>query len=74
MVTGYNWPDGGHNMVTTQFELDGFAGPARWESMRGIVAFALHLRNHPAAGLQTLVGGNITLLEFVREDAAGAAT
>ncbi len=41
-----------HNMVTTQFEIDGRGITVRSRSIFGTIG----------AGLQTLVGGNITLL------------
>jgi uncharacterized protein YbjQ (UPF0145 family) len=57
-----------HNMVTTQFELDGFRvtrtlGVVRSRSIFGTIG----------AGLQTLVGGNITLLTNLCEKTRGEA-
>ena len=64
MATGY--PGGGrmvaHNMVTTQFELDGFRVTRTLGVVRGIVVRSRSIFGTIGAGLQTLVGGNITLL------------
>jgi uncharacterized protein YbjQ (UPF0145 family) len=49
-----------HNMVTTQFELDGFRVTRTLGVVRGIVVRSIF--GTIGAGLQTLVGGNITLL------------
>ena len=51
-----------HNMVTTQFELDGFRGTRTLGGGRGIVVRSRSIFGTIGAGLQTLVGGNITLL------------
>jgi len=63
MVTAYS---GGkmvaHNMVTTQFELDGFRVTRTLGVVRGIVVRSRSIFGTIGAGLQTLVGGNITLL------------
>ena len=63
MATGYS---GGrmvaHNMVTTQFELDGFRVTRTLGVVRGIVVRSRSIFGTIGAGLQTLVGGNITLL------------
>ena len=48
-----------HNMVTTQFELDGFKVTRTLGVVRGIV---VRSRSTIGAGLQTILGGNITLL------------
>jgi uncharacterized protein YbjQ (UPF0145 family) len=62
-----------HNMVTTQFELDGFRVTRTLEVVRGIVVRSRSIFGTIGAGLQTLVGGNITLLtnlcEKTRQDA-----
>src|SRR6201992_4452835 len=50
------------NMVTTQFELDGFRVTRTLGVVRGIVVRSRSIFGTIGAGLQTLVGGNITLL------------
>src|ERR1700721_1962228 len=61
------------NMVTTQFELDGFRVTKTLGVVRGIVVRSRSIFGTIGAGLQTLVGGNITLLtnlcEKTRQDA-----
>jgi uncharacterized protein YbjQ (UPF0145 family) len=60
-----------HNMVTTQFELDGFRVTRTLGVVRGIVVRSIF--GTIGAGLQTILGGNITLLtnlcEKTRSDA-----
>jgi len=51
-----------HNMVTTQFELDGYKVSRTSGVVRGIVVRSRSIFGTIGAGLQTLVGGNITLL------------
>lgn len=51
-----------HTMVTTQFELDGFRVTRTLGVVRGIVVRSRSIFGTIGAGLQTLVGGNITLL------------
>ena len=51
-----------HNMVTTQFELEGFRVTRTLGVVRGIVVRSRSIFGTIGAGLQTLVGGNITLL------------
>jgi uncharacterized protein YbjQ (UPF0145 family) len=51
-----------HNMVTTQFELDGFRVVRTLGVVRGIVVRSRSIFGTIGAGLQTLLGGNITLL------------
>ena len=51
-----------HNMVTTQFELDGYRVSRTLGVVRGIVVRSRSIFGTIGAGLQTLVGGNITLL------------
>ena len=62
-----------HNMVTTQFELDGFRVVRTLGVVRGIVVRSRSIFGTIGAGLQTLIGGNITLLtnlcEKTRSDA-----
>jgi len=50
-----------HNMVTTQFEIDGFRVTRTLGVVRGIVVRSRSIFGTIGAGLQTLVGGNITL-------------
>lgn len=62
-----------HNMVTTQFELDGFKVVRTLGVVRGIVVRSRSVIGTIGASLQTLIGGNITLLtnlcERTREEA-----
>src|SRR5690242_6603293 len=51
-----------HNMVTTQFELDGYRVVRTLGIVRGIVVRSRSIFGTIGASLQTLVGGNITLL------------
>jgi uncharacterized protein YbjQ (UPF0145 family) len=62
MATGYAGRMVAHNMVTTQFELDGFHVTRTLGVVRGIVVRSRSIFGTIGAGLQTLVGGNITLL------------
>ena len=50
-----------HNMVTTQFELDGYREVRTLGVVRGITVRSRSIFGTIGAGLQTLVGGNITL-------------
>lgn len=62
-----------HNMVTTAFELDGYRVLRNLGIVRGITVRSRSVVGSFAAGLQTLVGGNITiyteLCEKSREEA-----
>ena len=62
-----------HPMVTTQFELDGYRIVRTLGVVRGIVVRSRSIFGTIGASLQTLVGGNITLLtqlcEKTRADA-----
>ena len=62
-----------HNMTTTAFELDGYKVTRGLGIVRGIVVRSRSVIGTFAAGLQTLVGGNITLFtelcEKTREEA-----
>jgi|SRR5258707_7543744 uncharacterized protein YbjQ (UPF0145 family) len=62
-----------HNMTTTQFELEGYKVVRTLGLVRGIIVRSRSIFGSIGAGLQTLVGGNITLLtelcEKTREDA-----
>ncbi len=74
MASGYNVGRiVAHNMVTTQFELDGFRVTRTLGVVRGIVVRSRSIFGTIGAGLQSLVGGNITLLtnlcEKTRQDA-----
>ena len=51
-----------HRMVTTAFELEGYRMVRNLGVVRGIVVRSRSLIGTIGAGLQTLVGGNITLL------------
>ncbi|HET9791961.1 MAG TPA: YbjQ family protein [Candidatus Angelobacter sp.] len=61
-----------HATTTTQFELDGFQVVRSLGIVRGIIVRSRSIFGTIGAGLQTLVGGNITLLtnlcEKARED------
>ena len=56
-----------HTMVTTQFELDGFRVVRTLGVVRGIVVRSRSIFGTIGASLQTLVGGNITLLSQLCE-------
>jgi uncharacterized protein YbjQ (UPF0145 family) len=60
-------------MTTTTFELDGYRVTKSLGVVRGIIVRSRSIIGNFAAGLQTLVGGNITLLtelcEKTRNDA-----
>jgi len=62
-----------HEFVTTAFELPGFRVQRNLGVVRGIVVRSRSLIGTIGAGLQTIVGGNITLFsklcEQTREDA-----
>src|SRR4051812_27565220 len=62
-----------HNMVTTQFELDGFHVVRTFGVVRGIIVRSRSVFGTIGASLQTIIGGNITLLtnlcERTRADA-----
>ena len=66
-------PPVAHHMVTTGIELDGFRVVRTLGVVRGIVVRSRSIFGTIGAGLQTLVGGNITLLtnlcERTRNDA-----
>jgi uncharacterized protein YbjQ (UPF0145 family) len=51
-----------HNMVTTAFTLDGYRITHTLGLVRGIVVRSRSIFGTIGAGLQTIVGGNITLL------------
>src|ERR1700686_5507148 len=64
MNTSYSAPGRmvAHNMVTTQFELDGFHVVRTLGVVRGIVVRSRSIFGTIGAGLQTILGGNMTLL------------
>ena len=51
-----------HNLVTTAFTLDGYKIVKNLGLVRGIVVRSRSIFGTIGAGLQTIVGGNITLL------------
>jgi len=51
-----------HNMTTTQLELDGYKIVRSLGVVRGIIVRSRSIFGTIGASLQTLVGGNITLL------------
>ena len=51
-----------HSMVTTAFTLDGYRITRNLGIVRGIVVRSRSIFGTIGAGLQTIVGGNITLL------------
>ncbi len=61
-----------HVMTTTQFELDGYQVVRSLGIVRGIIVRSRSIFGTIGASLQTIVGGNITLLtnlcEKARED------
>ena len=57
-------------MTTTTFELDGYRVTKTLGVVRGIIVRSRSIIGNFAAGLQTLVGGNITLLTELCEDLA----
>ncbi len=60
-----------HNMVTTAFELDGYRIVRNLGVVRGIVVRSRSVLGTIGAGLQTLVGGNITILTELCEKTRG---
>src|SRR5579884_1538854 len=56
-----------HHMVTTGIELDGYRVVRTLGVVRGIVVRSRSIFGTIGAGLQTLVGGNITLLSNLCE-------
>ena len=75
MAMGYSAPEQvvAHTMVTTQFELDGYRVVRTLGVVRGIVVRSRSILGTIGASLQTILGGNITLLtqlcEKTRSDA-----
>jgi len=62
-----------HNMVTTQFGLDGFRVVRTLGVVRGITVRSRSIFGSIGAGSQTLIGGNITLLTNLCEKARSEA-
>ena len=62
-----------HNMVTTAFEIDGYRIIQNFGVAKGIIVRSRSIFGSIGAGLQTLVGGNISLFtrlcEQTRSDA-----
>jgi uncharacterized protein YbjQ (UPF0145 family) len=56
-----------HAMVTTAFTLDGYRITQNFGLVRGIVVRSRSIFGTIGAGLQTIVGGNITLLSELCE-------
>ncbi len=65
-------PTVSHQMTTTQFELEGYKVVRTLGIVRGIIVRSRSIFGTIGASLQTIVGGNITLLtnlcEKTRED------
>ncbi len=57
-----------HNMVTTAFTLDGYKIVRNYGLVRGIIVRSRSIVGTIGAGLQTLIGGNITLLTNLCEE------
>jgi uncharacterized protein YbjQ (UPF0145 family) len=57
-----------HNMVTTAFVLDGYTIERNLGLVRGIIVRSRSIVGTIGASLQTLVGGNITLLTNLCEE------
>lgn len=51
-----------HNLTTTAFELDGYKVVKQFGLVRGIIVRSRSIFGTIGAGLQTIIGGNITLL------------
>jgi len=62
-----------HAMVTTQFELDGYRVVRTLGVVRGITVRSRSIFGSIGAGLQTIIGGNITLLTNLCEKARAEA-
>jgi uncharacterized protein YbjQ (UPF0145 family) len=56
-----------HNLITTAFTLDGYRITQNLGLVRGIVVRSRSIFGTIGAGLQTIVGGNITLLSELCE-------
>jgi uncharacterized protein YbjQ (UPF0145 family) len=62
-----------HDMVTTAFTLDGYRLTRNLGLVRGIVVRSRSIFGTIGAGLQTIVGGNITLLTELCENTRSQA-
>jgi uncharacterized protein YbjQ (UPF0145 family) len=62
-----------HNMVTTAFQLDGYRTVRTLGVVRGITVRSRSIVGTIGAGLQTLIGGNITLLTELCEKSRSEA-
>ena len=62
-----------HHMVTTAFVLDGYRIARNLGVVRGIVVRSRSIFGTIGAGLQTLLGGNITLFSKLCEQTRGHA-
>ena len=62
-----------HNLVTTAFEIDGYRITRNLGVVRGIVVRSRSVLGTIGAGLQTLIGGNITILTELCEKTRGEA-
>ena len=62
-----------HNMVTTAFTLDGYRIVRTLGVVRGIVVRSRSVLGTLGASLQTIVGGNITILTELCEKTRGEA-
>src|SRR5258706_8119239 len=62
-----------HNMTTTAFELDGFRATRTLGVVRGITVRSRSIVGTIGAGLQTLIGGNITILTELCEKSRAEA-
>ena len=62
-----------HHMVTTAFELDGYRIVRNLGVVRGIMVRSRSIFGTIGAGLQTLLGGNITLFSKLCEQTRGHA-
>jgi uncharacterized protein YbjQ (UPF0145 family) len=58
-----------HNMVTTAFDIDGYRVTRNLGVVRGITVRSRSVIGNIGAALQTLVGGNITILTELCEKA-----
>ncbi len=62
-----------HNLVTTAFTLDGYRITQNLGLVRGIIVRSRSIFGSIGAGLQTIVGGNITLLTELCENTRSQA-
>ena len=63
----------GHHMVSTSFDIPGYRVVRTLGVVRGIVVRSRSIFGTIGAGLQTLIGGNITLLTNLCEKTRGEA-